>query len=446
MLCHCEKFLDVCLVSELKMPTELPLITSTNDSNVTTATELFDGWRTGSDSTDNLDPNMSTVLFDMANAVNLTTAATLSLMKESFTLAISESAVKTFSHIARTYISPIVGIIGFTGNSLGVGVLWRQAKQQKLSIFWYLCTLTMIDAFFLGLAIIDGIPYAIVPAFDKELAKYLIAHFRLGLAYCDITCIHTARYVVLVMSCERLISVVRPLHVKDTWFAKYPGRMMFACVFFNAVFLLPVLILATIVTKTTDGQIEYIFTFKSYDTFFAQYWVVEAVVHSFIPMFFMVAINIAIPVQVYRASAKLRHSRSASSKDSGSHQGKITITVMAITLMYIFLSIPLLVVKILQYIEPDFNMTGKYRLVFWFIADLGKLLAYFNSANDFIVFFVVSNNYRAVFKSMYCKRYSTQRGKKMTEKKYGTDEECNARIKETSSFASKETLASAVSA
>ena len=370
---------------------------------------------------------------DLTSLFSLTNT-TSSPEEDSFALAISEDGIKTFSYIARTYLSPIVGIIGFTGNSFGVGVLWRQAKQQKLSIFWYLCTLTFVDALFLALGVIDGIPHA-VQAYDRQLAKYLIAHFRLGLAYCDITCIHTARYIVLVMSCERLISIVRPFHVKDTWFAKYPGRMMFACVIFNVLFLLPVVILATVVTKQVDGQIEYIFTFKSYDTFFAQYWIAEAIVHSFIPMFFMVTINIAIPVQFYRASTKLRDSRSSSSV---SQQGKITITVMAITLMYILLSIPLVVVKILQYAQPDFNMTGRYRLVFWFISDLGKLLAYFNSANDFLVFFVVSNSYRAVFKSIYCKRCSAQ-------KKLDTDDKATTRIKETSAFASKETLSSNIS-
>ena len=62
--------------------------------------------------------------------------------------AIPAQDVKIFSHITRSFINPCLGIVGFVGNILGVGVLWRQARKQKLSIFWYLCALTIADVMF----------------------------------------------------------------------------------------------------------------------------------------------------------------------------------------------------------------------------------------------------------------------------------------------------------
>ena len=395
-------FFDYFFLEPIMSP-EMPFMFSTMDSSAATMRAMMSGPRhPGFDTLDSLDTNMSTSVFDLTTAVNLTTAATLSSTQNTFALAISEEGVKTFSQIARTFINPSIGLLGFVGNSLGVGVLWRQAKQQKLSIFWYLCGLTVTDILFLLLAVIDVIP-RVVQAFDIELAKYLIAHFRLGLAYSDMVTLHSARYIVLVMSCERLISVVKPLHVKDTWLAKYPGSILFTCIFFNMVFLLPIVINSTVVTRHVGNSTEYIFTFKNYDNFMAQYWVIEAIVHSFIPLVFLIAVNIAIPVQFYRASSKLISARRATSKDAMSQQRKITATVLVITVMYMFLSIPLLIEKSLQYINPDFNMNGRYRLVFWFLSDLSKCLAYINAANDFVVFFLVSNNYRAVFHVMYCR-------------------------------------------
>ena len=47
-------------------------------------------------------------------------------------------------------------------------------------------------------------------------------------------------------------------------------------------------------------------------------------------------------------------------------------------------------------------MQGENRLYFWFMADMSKCLAYLNAAMNFIMYFLVSNNYRVVFKSMYC--------------------------------------------
>ena len=315
-------------------------------------------------------------------------------------LAISEADVKQFSYVTRTIMTPIICLFGFVSNSLGVGVLKTQARQQQLSIFWYLFALTITDIMFLGQGLIDSIPRLgyVLGVFNADRSKYLMAHFRTGLAFFDMTFLHSARYIVTVMSFERLISIMSPLHVKNTWFAKYPMRIVIGCVIFNALIALPMLIFATVLTRQNGNTTEYIFTFKHYDEFMSRWWIVEAAFHNFAPMLFLVPINIAIPIKLYRASKFV----SALNRNISSQQRKVTITVMAITILYILLTIPLLVLKILQYVDPDFNMQGRYRLYFWFIVDLGRFLGYLNAANDFLVYFVVSNNYRSVFKAIYC--------------------------------------------
>lgn len=385
------------------MFTETILLATTLSSNVSLGTSLQEEMSADFDTATYDQIVTSTAWFDPLSTGNQSAPVTFVPTTEvSEELFIAEADVKRFSFVSRSFVNPIVCLLGFIGNSLGAGVLWRQAKQQKLSIFWYLCALTITDNVFLGLGVIDGIA-RVVQAFDMALAKYLIAHFRLGLAYLDNTSLHSARFIVVVMSCERLVSVAKPLHVKDTWFAKYPIRLILACILFNVLFGLPIIINSTVVTKHVGNRTEYIFTFKNYDKFMAHFWVVEATVHSFLPTTLLIFINLAIPLQLYRSA---KHLRSTLKKDASSQQGKVTATVMTITIMYVFLSVPLIVVKILQYVNPDFNTSGKYRLYFWFMADMGRCLGYFNAANDFPIYFLVSNNYRAVFKAMYCKRFT----------------------------------------
>ena len=337
----------------------------------------------------------------LTTPANLSTTVNETITRGPQSLAVSEADVKQFSYVTRTIVNPIICLFGFVSNSLGVGVLKKQARQQKLSIFWYLFALTLTDIMFLGQGLIDSIPRLgyLVGVFDADRSKYLMAHFRTGLAFFDLIFLHSARYIVVVMSFERLISVMNPLHVKNTWFAKYPMRIVVCCVIFNALIALPMLIFATVLTRQKGNITEYIFTFKHYDEFMSKWWIVEATFHSFVPMLFLVPVNIAIPVKLYRASKMA----SALNRDISSQQKKVTLTVMAITMLYIFLTIPLVVSKILQYVNPDFNMQGRYRLYFWFIVDLGRCLGYLNAANDFLVFYVVSNNYRSVFKSIYCR-------------------------------------------
>ena len=353
--------------------------------------------------------NTSTSWSDLFSTENQFSTVAPAQERETSDLFMTEEDVRIFTFVTRSFISPIVCLFGFVGNSFGIGVLWRQARQQKLSIFWYLCALTITDNVWLGLGLVDSVS-RIAQAFDMNLAKYLMTHFKLGTAYCDSTSLHSARYIVVVMSCERLLSVFRPLHVKETWFAKYPVRLIMACVLFNAVFNLPIVINATVITKQMGNTTEYIFTFKHYKEFMAHFWFVETIIHSFIPMLMLIAINIAIPLQLSRASTKFRN---AMNKDSSNPQAKVTTILTTITVMYIFLSVPMLGAKFLQYINPDFNMNGKYRLYFWCITDLGRCLAYVNAANDFPVYFLVSSNYRAIFKQIYCswgKRSKIQRG------------------------------------
>ena len=154
-----------------------------------------------------------------------------------------------------------------------------------------------------------------------------------------------------------------------------------------------------------------------------------ATFHSFVPTLFLVPVSVAIPLQLYRAS-KLNLTLN---NNISKQQKKVTITVMAITTLYIFLSIPFVVSKILQNVDPDFNMQGRYRLYFWFIADLGRCLGYLNAANDFLVYFIVSNYYRMVFKAMYCQSCG---GKAVIRRRYQSSTLC---------YSSKETLRSNVS-
>ena len=348
--------------------------------------------------------NETSSWFDNFSAGDLSSPATFSSLiptQASLGIGISEADIRKFSEVTKGIVSPLLSLIGFIGNSLGVGVLWRQGKQQELSIFWYLGALTLFDMIFLLSGIINS-THSFVKPFDPDLSKYLVASMRLGLTYTDNIVLHSSRMMVLVMSCERLLSVVRPLHVKDTWFAKYPIRIILVTLLFNMAFSLPLLINGKVATFTVNNATDYVFTFRNYDNFMTQYWVVEATVHSFIPMIFLIAINIAIPIAFYKVSVKHRSALNTSSNNAVTQQKKITATVMVITIMNILLSLPIIGLKLLQFVEPNFNMHGSHRLVFWFIADITKFLAYVNAGNDFIIYFIVSNNYRQLFRAMYC--------------------------------------------
>ena len=314
---------------------------------------------------------------------------------------ISPDFATGFSFITNAYVTPALCIVGLLCNSLGLNVLWKDVKQQKVSVYKYLLALVCFDITFLAISLIRVTP-SIVGIFDLHLSKYIDSHMKLGIVYADMSFSYTAKGMILVMSCERLVSLVKPLHVKNMWLSKYPLTVIFVCFIFNAIFLLPVPINAEVVTLQDGNQTDYMFKFKNHEAFMKSYMIVQVVVQDFFPITCLVIINMAIPLQYYRITRKRLSTLNINSESVTDQQGKITITVLIITVLYILLITPTVVVKFLQFFDLNYSIHGKYRLVLWFAIDVNNLLSYINAANDFLVYFLVSNNNRNLLKRKFC--------------------------------------------
>ena len=320
---------------------------------------------------------------------------------DAFVPMLPEDFVKDFGFVATAIVTPVLCIIGIFGNSLGVGIIWRDMRRQKMSIHMYLFALILFDIIFLAISLVRVVPSIIEPT-NRHLANYVDAHMKYIVIYLDMNFTYASRAMVFVMSCERLLSLVKPLHVKNMWLGKYPVRIITICFTFNALFLMPVPINSEVVLLPVGNSSEYIFRFKNYKTFMASYWLIQVIVQEIIPILSLIIINIAIPVQFYRISKERLSSLTINQHSMGKQQKKLTVTVMIITAMYILLSLPMIVILCLQYVSPDYSTRGKYRLIFWFAVDITNLLSYVNAANDFLVYFLVSNKYRALFKKRLC--------------------------------------------
>ncbi|MEW8548624.1 MAG: hypothetical protein AB2693_34415, partial [Candidatus Thiodiazotropha sp.] len=98
--------------------TEYDTVTELNGFNLTTATGY--------------ESNTSTVLLHFSTE-SLLTSSPSSVSEESYKPGISEDTVKNFNTATKAFINPVLCLLGFVGNSLGDGVLLRQARTQKLS-------------------------------------------------------------------------------------------------------------------------------------------------------------------------------------------------------------------------------------------------------------------------------------------------------------------------
>lgn len=86
----------------------------------------------------------------------------------------------------------------------------------------------------------------------------------------------------------------------------------------------------------------------------------------------------------------------------GSQQKKVTLTVFCITTMFLLLSIPEMIIKILAFVNTNYNWEGRYKHVFWFFIEVINVMTYIKAGNDFVIYMLVSDRCRKLFKKMYC--------------------------------------------
>ena len=308
-----------------------------------------------------------------------------------------------FSFVCSIIVTPIICTFGMIFNGLGLGVILPDIKQQKMSIYTYLCVLTLNDMVYLALGLIREIP-TVMKNCGMENSKFVEENMKRVTVYLDMVFSHMSTAMILMMSFERMFALVRPLHVKNTWLAKYPVRIVCACLLFNIMFLLPFAIYLEVGSYQAGNETEYFLQFNpAVESDMKRYMIAQTVVDYFIPAVCLLITNITIPVKYYKLSRDRLTTFSVSSGNFTNRQLKITSTVFAITFMYFLLSIPNLSIKILGFVDEEYSFDGKYKLVFWFAIDLSNLFTYMNAANDCVIYILVSDYYRKLFKKKYCK-------------------------------------------
>lgn len=318
-----------------------------------------------------------------------------------FTL--SKEAYENFGFISKLFVRPIICVLGLIGNLLGFGVLWKDTKQQKLSIYLYLCSLTSFDTAYLFVGLVRAIPQFIALYNDKE-ANYIEEHMKLGSIYVDMVLSHTTVAIIIVMSIERLMALVRPFTVKHAWIAKYPRRIIVLCFLFNIFFLLPYPIFFEVDYYDASNTTVYFLKFKESATeFMDKFMLLQTIVDFIIPECVLLFTNTAIAVMYSRTMRHRETTLNMMSQGLMNKQTKITAAVFLITFMYFLLSLPNLFIKLMAFVDPEYSFNGKYKLVFWLFIDISNLFTYINAANDFVIYILVSNHYRRVFLRMYCK-------------------------------------------
>lgn len=351
---------------------------------------------------------MMTMLFffvslfqESTSVASMVTTAEIIASKDSEIPIISEEAYERFSFVMNAVTIPIVCVVGLTANLLGLCVLFRASKLEKLTIHIYLCFLTCLDSLFLTLGFIRSIPKCI-HFYDKYLGNSLEVHSNLGLIYVDMILTYATGSVIAVMAVERSFALIRPFALKDFVLTNYPKTIVFLCVVGNAILLCPFQINFEVGSfQDSENRTEYYLRYKEYaESFMDAFTIFHTVVNNFIPGVTLIGATIAMLASLsqYRKRGLSQQRQSS----IGRKQMKITIAVLCITIFYFLFSIPEIFIKTVSYFDKDYSFSGRYRLSFWLLMDISNAFSYLSAANDFVIYILVSDQYRKIFVEMYC--------------------------------------------
>ena len=317
---------------------------------------------------------------------------------------ISQDIINSFSLISNAILTPVLCVSGIICHSLGIGVIWWDLKVRKFSAYLYLFALIILDILTMLIGLIELVPW-VLRCVDIELAKYIDAHMKLGTVYVTMTLKYSSRAVICVLAWDRIISIIRPLHVvKRMWFEEYPRRIIVICVMLNVILLLPIVVNSEIITEPMIHDTnEYVFQYQNYDDFMKIFTIVQVVIQDIFLMIYLLILTLLIPIKFYFANKKRKTKFDLNYQVSNQRQEEISQIVMLILMLYILLAAPSAVENILALYTPDFNIHGKRRHTFMLLKEINDMLDYLNVAVKFLPFYLVSYRYRLLFKKRYCK-------------------------------------------
>ena len=307
----------------------------------------------------------------------------------------------SFTWIINTVVMPTLCGVSIIGNVLGLGLLWKLKRDNIVSIYTYLCALTLTDILYLFLGLVRQIPY-FLKYVDEQLANYVGVHTRVVVVFLDQVLFHTSTAIIVVMSIERFIALVRPLKVKNTHFAKHPYKIILLLYILNTISATPLVVLIESVAVVNENNItEYYVRSRSlYAIKIVLIW--QTIVDFLVPVIILLCTNTGIAI-AYSRIIKIRQTTLTMDSDSvGSQQKKVTFTVFCITTLFLFLSIPDMIIKIVAFVDTEYSWEGNFKHVYWFFQELTNLMSYINAGNDFVVYVLVSDRCRKLFKEMYC--------------------------------------------
>ena len=317
------------------------------------------------------------------------------------------------------YGLPIICACGFLGNVLNLIILagkqaHRSLRKTEHAANTGLIALAVADMMFC----ISAFPSTFLPEDLKFSRRGFLLYYGKNCAAVISIFIMTSTWITVTMSTERYLAICHPLYSRKVLTLRRTKIAIVSVFFLSALFNLPMFWRWAITEKSCNGSTMYALgqeiLFHS-DTFDHAYRATWAVMGNFVPLILLLFFNVCLMREIHKSYAMRKHMNGSSSvhaQNDHEASNRVTITLIAIVVMFFILVAPSEILKHLAYLFGK-NLGANY--TYMTIEIITNVMQTINFSANFILYCIINPSFRKTMKEMFCFQYQKLKSEGYTD-------------------------------
>lgn len=319
-------------------------------------------------------------------------------------IPLSKETFEFLIYIFRSILTPAISVIGLAGNSAGLIFLRKELQHQKHNFHMYMQILLANNLALSLVSIVHVMPH-VINYYDFYLSNSVERYFGSASLYLYKLFTHFTALIIIIMSFERLMSLIRPLTFSEIFLFRRPRLFLLLGFVLISIFLLPLPLCCEYVPLINyeNKTVFYRFPREDFMWFIGYFVFAQSLLLHFLAPVCILLINVSIPIAYYGYTKRLVKKLKSDEKRQ-QHQTKITTVTLMIVILYLLLSFPSMFAQSLDFIDEGYNYNGRFEHVFMFFISVGNFMTMLNSACDCAIYVFTSNSFLLKFELLCCSK------------------------------------------
>ena len=314
---------------------------------------------------------------------------------------ISLETEQLFDRIKATVLIPILFLVGFPANCINMAVFFKQGLKERINLCLF--SLALVDLLTLTLTFVSHVERLYTQFTDEArigpMYRYMINNNIIGLY----GIVYGPMFLSVIVSIERCTCVLLPLRVQRCIPTKAIAVIVIVgvSVLLSARFLVTAMFQATCFYEIRTQRVSW----QPYvnDYFFrnrVMINVLNSVFYGFILTVGCPAIVLIATIITSVRLTKIVRWRSQTSSSLSSKEIGVTKMLIALSIEFFVLSIPIIVLRIVPVFEPRLSAGGEFANSFNFLLGFCEFFGNTSSSVNFFVYFVTGTKYRQTLQGL----------------------------------------------